>query len=724
MAEKSDSQPPKRKVLDLIEEKPAKPSRRARQRTEAEAVEAAPKARTVDDAKREALDLFAEEKPKAKRPARAGSVLPSISKVLDDQANKSDLDMIRGAGKSEVPATPVSAAQGPPAGGPPAAAPADDQPAPDPKLISIKPPIIVSELAERMKLKSFQIMADLIKLEVFVAPHQAIEPEIAAQICELHGFTFEREKREKGGGVHHKEEIIAEPEPEIETPEDKLVFRAPIITFMGHVDHGKTSLLDYLRKSKVTAGEAGGITQHIGAYQVEHNGQPVTFIDTPGHAIFSEMRARGADVTDIVVLVVAANDGIMPQTEEAIKLALAANKTIIVAINKCDLPTADPTRVKTQLMDKGLNPVDFGGDIECLEVSALTGMGMDDLLELMALQAEVLELRANPGANARAAVIEASIQAGKGPTATVIVETGTLKVGRPFICGASAGKVKSLIDDTGKSIQEAGPGRPVEVLGFAELPNVGDELVEMETDRAAKKLSEERQMEQRQERLVAPNRTRMENMLSFVGDAGRKAQLNLILKCDVQGSVEAIRNAISEIQSDKVKTHFIHAAAGAITESDIQLAASANAVVLGFNTKLESNAVRAVKSEDVQVKLFSIVYELIDQVRDAMLGLLDPEVRETIIGHAEVKEIFRVLRGRAAGCYVKDGKIRRKAHARVLRGRTPVFDGRMSTLRRFQDEVDEVKQGIECGIRLGDFNEYEVGDVIECYLLEKVAQTL
>jgi len=718
MAEKSDSQPPKRKVLDLIDETP-KPSRRARQRTEAEAVEAVPKARTVDDAKREALDLFAEEKPKAKRPVRAAgakSVLPSISKLLDE-SNKADAEMIRGVGQADIPAAPAPVAAAP------AEAPVADQPV-DPKLISIKPPIIVSELAERMGLKSFQIMADLIKLEVFPGPHQAIDPDIAAQVCELHGFTFEREKREKGGGVHHKEEVIAEPEPEIETPEDKLVFRAPIITFMGHVDHGKTSLLDYLRKSKVTAGEAGGITQHIGAYQVEHNGQPVTFIDTPGHAIFSEMRARGADVTDIVVLVVAANDGIMPQTEEAIKLALAANKTIIVAINKCDLPTADPTRVKTQLMDKGLNPVDFGGDIECLEVSALTGMGMDELLELMALQAEVLELRANPAANARAAVIEASIQAGKGPTATVIVETGTLRVGRPFICGSSAGKVKSLIDDTGKAITEAGPGRPVEVLGFAELPNVGDELVEMESDRAAKKLSEERQMEQRQERLVSPNRTRMENMLSFVGDAGRKAQLNLILKCDVQGSVEAIKNAIGDIQSDKVKTHFIYSAAGAITESDIQLAASANAVVLGFNTKLESNAVRAVKSEDVQVKLFSIVYELIDQVRDAMLGLLDPEVRESIIGHAEVKEIFRVLRGRAAGCYVKDGKIRRKAHARVMRGKTPVFDGRMSTLRRFQDEVDEVKTGVECGIRLGDFNEYEVGDIIECYLLEKVAQTL
>jgi translation initiation factor IF-2 len=340
---------------------------------------------------------------------------------------------------------------------------------------------------------------------------------------------------------------------------------------------------------------------------------------------------------------------------------------------------------------------------------------MEDLIDLMALQAEVLELKANPLANARGAVIEAKVQPGKGPTATIIVEAGTLKVGMPFICGPYAGKVKSLLNDHGQTVNEAGPSTPAEVLGFAELPNVGDEIVEMESERAAKKLSEERQLERRQERLEAPQKSRMEDLLAFVGEGGKKVQLNLILKSDVQGSVEAIQSAIRDIESDKVETHFIHAAAGSISESDILLASSSNAVVLGFNVKVESNAVKAAKREGVQVKLYSIVYELIDQVREAMLGLLEPETREKILGHAAVKQVFKVKRGRAAGCIVSDGKVTRTANARVIRGKQPVFDGKMSTLRRFQDEVEEVKQGIECGIRLGEFNEYEEGDVIECY---------
>jgi translation initiation factor IF-2 len=435
------------------------------------------------------------------------------------------------------------------------------------------------------------------------------------------------------------------------------------------------------------------------------------------------MRARGADVTDIVVLVVAADDGIMPQTKEAINHAKAAEKTIIVAINKCDVPGADPMRVKTQLMEHDLMPTDLGGSIETVEVSAITGQGIDALAELMALQAAVLELKANPGANARAAVIEAKVQPGKGPTATVMVEAGTLKVGTPFICGPFAGKVKSLTNDHNEQVSEAGPAMPVEVLGFDELPNVGDELVAMENERAAKKLSDERQLERRQDRLVKPKKSRMEDMLKFV-QGGQNAELKLILKCDMQGSVGAICGAIAEVESSKVDVRFIHSAAGSISESDILLASSADAVVLGFNVKVESNAVKAAKREGVQVKLYSIVYELIDQVKETMLGLLEPLLREKIIGHAEVKQVFKVKRGRAAGCLVEDGKVTRTAHARVLRGKTPVFDGKMSTLRRINDEVEEVKQGIECGIRLGEFNEYEEGDIIECYTLEKIAQTL
>jgi translation initiation factor IF-2 len=721
MADSSDKPKKTKEVLDLLDDSPKKLSRRERQRAES------PKEKTVDEKKKAALDIFEEEGKKKKTSVvhKKGGVqnkMPTISKVLDKQndeflaSKQASTDLISPTPKktekapmdseeeeTESDETPVLAKEG--------------------NVITIKPPIIVSDLAGLMDLKPFQLMADLIKLEVFVAPHQAIEPDIAEKLCQMHNFVFEREKREKGAGVHKKKKKVKEPKAVKDEPEDKLELRAPIITFMGHVDHGKTSLLDYVRKSRVTKGEAGGITQHIGAYRVEHEGRPISFIDTPGHSIFSEMRARGADVTDIVVLVVAADDGIMPQTVEAIKHAQKAKKTIIVAINKCDTPGADPTRVKTQLMEHGLNTVDFGGDVECVEVSAITGQGMDELIELMALQAEVLELKANPGANARASVIEASVQPGRGPTATVMVQAGTLKPGVPFICGPFAGKVKSMLNDLGEIVKVAGPATPVEILGFAELPNVGDELVQMKTEKAAKKLSEERLLKNRDQRLQRPKKSRMEDLMAMVqGDT--KAQLKLILKGDVQGSVQAIQNAIAQIKSDKVEPRFIGAAAGSITESDILMASSSDAVVLGFNTKVEANAVRAAKREGVQIKLFSIVYELIDTVEEAMLGMLDPLTRETIIGHAEVMQVFKVKRGRAAGCIVRDGKVTRTAHARVLRGKVPVYDGKMSTLRRHQDEVDEVKQGIDCGIRLGDFDDYEERDVIECYILEKVEQTL
>ena len=692
----------KKEVLDLVDG-PKKPSRRERQRAKAAGQ------KTVQDKKDEALDILDDDEKKktvVRKPEKSGKKqLPSISKLSEEE-----VDLASEEAPIEIEAVEELEA-------------ADSGGVIEGNTISIKPPIIVSVLAEMMGLKPFEIMADLIALEVFVAPTQAIEPEIAEKVCEQHGFVFEREKREKGGGVHKVEEVIEEPEPEEDEPAEKLELRAPIITFMGHVDHGKTSLLDYLRKSKVVDGEAGGITQHIGAYRVEHEGHPITFIDTPGHAIFTEMRARGADVTDIVVLVVAADDGIMPQTKEAISHAKAADKTIIVAINKCDVTGADPMKVRTQLMEHDLMSTDLGGKTETVEVSAITGQGMDELAELMALQAEVLELKANPEANARAAVIEAKIQPGKGPTATVVVEAGTLKVGTPFICGPYAGKVKSLLDDRGEQVREAGPATPVEVLGFAELPNVGDELVAMENERASKKLSDERQLELRQSRLERPKKSRMEDMLALV-EGGQKAELKIILKCDVQGSVGAIKGAIGDVESAKVEVNFIHAAAGSISESDILLASSADAVVLGFNVKVESNAVKAAKREGVQVKLYSIVYELIDQVKDAMLGMLEPELREKVLGHAEVKQVFKVKRGRAAGCLVSDGKVTRTAHARVMRDGTPVFDGKMSTLRRIHDDVEEVKQGIECGIRLGDFDEYEEGDVIECYELEKIDQTL
>ncbi len=712
MPENSDSPPKKAKVLDLLDTT-AKPSRRERQRKEAEVIPPAPS--VLDEQKANALDLFAEEKkPKVRKTTRTGkAVIGTISKLLDQEDDSA-------AKEAEVAAAPT------PVAAPPVTVQADveEEIPDDPKLIVIKPPILIPALAARLGLKPFNIMADLIKIGVFPAPNQPLEPEIAAKICEIHGFVFEREKRDKDKGVHKEVVVIKEPEIVVEEPLDLLKYRPPIITIMGHVDHGKTSLLDYLRKTKITAGEAGGITQHIGAYQVIHNDLEITFLDTPGHAIFSDMRARGADITDIVVLVVAANDGIMPQTIEAIKHAKKAKKTIIVAINKCDLPSANVDRVKSQLAEHGLQTTDFGGDTEFAEVSALTGKGMDNLLDLMALQAEVLELKANPKSTARAAVIEARVVPGRGTTATVIIESGTLKVGTPFICGPFAGKVRSLINDRGVAVKTAHPGMPVEVIGFEELPNVGDHLTEMKTEREAKSLASERQEAQRLVRLKPQHRNRMEDLYSMVRDGGGKAQLKLILKCDVQGSVEAIRKAVLDIKSDKVEASFITAAAGPITESDISYAASTDAIILGFNVKVEAKAVKSAKAAEVDIKLYSVVYELIDQVREAMLGLLEPLTRETVIGHAEVRQIFKLNRGRVAGSFVTDGRIHRKAHARVVRGGVQVFDGRMSTLRRFKDEVEEVRTNFECGIRLGEFNEYEEGDIIECYKLEKYAQTL
>ena len=709
MPKKSDnsSEEPK-KVLDLLDDT-KKPSRRQRQKIVAEVVVTPSK---LDKAKANALDLFSEEgKPKARKQATtAKKGVGGISKIIDHSGE--DPDFVKGTDIAPV-AAPAPVVSTP-----------TESESDDPKLIVIKPPILVPDLAARLGLKPFNVMADLIKLGVFPAPNQPLEPDIAAKVCEIHGFTFEREKRDKDKGFHKVEEVIVEPEAPQSEPEDLLKVRPPIVTIMGHVDHGKTSILDYYRKSKVVSGEAGGITQHIGAYQVNHNDQLITFLDTPGHAIFSDMRERGANITDIAIIVVAANDGIMPQTTEAIKHAQKAGKTIIVAINKCDLPSANIERVKSQLAETGLQTTDYGGDTEFATISALKGEGMDDLLELIVLQAEVLELRANPKATTRAGVIEARVVPGRGTTATVIVESGTLKIGTPFICGPFAGKVRSLINDLGEQVKSALPGMPVEVIGFEELPNVGDHLTEMKTEREAKALASDRQEELRLKRLKPQHRNRMEDLFSMVNDGGGKNQLKIILKCDVQGSVEAIKKAILAIESAKVDCQFITAAAGPVTESDIAYADSSDAIIMGFNVKVEAKAVKAAKSAGVEIKLYSIVYELIDQVREAMLGLLEPLTRETVIGHAECRQVFKVNKGKAAGCFITDGKVHRKAHARVIRGGIPVFDGKMSTLRRFHEEVEEVRTNFECGIRLGEFNEYQEGDIIECYKLDKVAQTL
>jgi translation initiation factor IF-2 len=593
----------------------------------------------------------------------------------------------------------------------------------DEKIIHIKPPIIIKDLAAQMKLRIPQIMKDLIGMSIFANQNQSIEADVAAAICKLHGYTFEKEKREKGGGVHKVEIVVQAPKLPEKPREEELEARAPIVTFMGHVDHGKTSLMDFIRHSRVAAGEAGGITQHIGAYRVDHNGQHITFLDTPGHEAFTAMRARGANVTDIVVLVVAADDGPMPQTLEALAHARAAKVPIIVAINKIDLPGANVDKVKGQLQEKGLVPEDWGGDVIMCPVSALKGTGIDKLLEMILLQAEVLELKASPTAPPRGTVIEAQVEPGRGPTATIIVRMGTLKIGQAFICGNFSGKVKSLIDDKGQQIKEAPPSTPVKILGFAGLPYAGDELLVMEHEKDTKLLSEERLDAQRKDKLAAPARPTLENIFDTLA-AGQHPLLKLVIKSDVQGSMEALLHSLGNIKSKKIDLDIILAAVGPVTENDILLASASGAVVIGFNVKVESSAAAAAKREGVQIRLFSIIYELLDQVKESMAGLLDPEVRESVIGHAEVKKVFDLSRGKVAGCLVTDGRIARTARARVLRGKQPIYDGGLSTLRRFQDDVKEVRNGLECGIKLGDFNEYEPGDVIECYTLEKVPQKI
>ena len=580
----------------------------------------------------------------------------------------------------------------------------------------------MKDLATHMGLKPFQLIHDLMEMNIFASINQSIETEIAIKVCAKHGFTFEKEKRKEGGGVHKVETVVVAPIAPQKPKAEELKLRAPIVTFMGHVDHGKTSLMDAIRKAKVAAGEAGGITQHIGAYSVTYKNHPITFLDTPGHEAFTAMRARGANVTDIVVLVVAADDGLMPQTLEAISHARAAKVKIIVAINKIDLPSANIDRVKKQLQEKDLQPEDWGGDVGVCPVSATKGTGINELLERILLEAEVMEIKADPLALPRGTVIEAQNER-SGSTATVLIRSGTLRVGDPFICGNYSGKVKRLVDDTGKTIKEAGPSTPVEVLGFDGLPNAGDEFLVMDSERSAKQLSEERLEKLRSEKLSVPQRATLESLFDSLADDQRKV-LNVVIKCDVQGSLEALISSLRQIDSKKIDLVIIHAGVGPISESDILLATASNAVVIGFNVKVENSAQNAAKREGVQVKLYSIIYELIDQVKEAMAGMLDPELRETIIGHAEVKKVFELTKGIVAGCRVTDGRIARTARARVLRRRQPVYDGGLTTLRHFKDDVKEVRAGMECGLKLGDFNEYEAGDIIECYQFEKIAQKL
>ncbi|HCV99285.1 MAG TPA: translation initiation factor IF-2, partial [Verrucomicrobiales bacterium] len=598
----------------------------------------------------------------------------------------------------------------------------------DGPLIALKPPIIVRDLAEAMKRKPFQLIADLMSLNVFANVNQSIEEPIARDICAKNGFRFRLERRERGAGLVKattKKKVVLDSEDK----EVDLQLRAPVVTIMGHVDHGKTTLLDVIRHSNVTAGEAGGITQHIGAYtiNVPHPENPkkleqITFLDTPGHAAFSAMRARGANVTDIVILVVGADDGVMPQTMEALSHAQAAEVPIIVAVNKIDHPSANSTMARTQLQEKGVVCEEWGGETIFVDVSALKNTNVDKLLEMVLLQAEVLELKANPNRSAVGNVVESAMEAG-GPTATLLVRKGTLKVGDIMVCGNYFGKARALIDHEGKRIKEAGPSSAVKVLGLNGVPEAGAEFNIVPNDREARNICEDRITKERDESVARKRKMTLESLFSRT-QADSDKTLKLIIKADTQGSVEAIVDSINKIESDKVQSEVVHSGVGSISESDATLASASDAVILGFHAKIDTGVGEVAKREGVQIKLYAIIYELIEEVKEAMAGLLDPLMKDVVTGQAEVRKIFELSKGgNVAGCAVTSGKLLR-GKMRVVRKGDLVYEGISHTLKRFKDEVNEVRSGMECGIRLDGFDDFKEGDIIECYTQEKVAQSL
>lgn len=596
------------------------------------------------------------------------------------------------------------------------------------EVLTMKPPIVVRTLADLLKRKPFQLIADLMELGVFANVNQTIEESVAQRLCAKYGFRFELEKRERGAGLVHAP-VVKKEEDEIEDKAEDLRPRPPVVTIMGHVDHGKTTLLDVIRKSDVAAGEAGGITQHIGAYTISfpHPERPkeiqqITFLDTPGHAAFSAMRARGANVTDIVVLVVAANDGVMPQTLEAMNHAKAAKVPIIVAVNKCDHPNANPMRVRQQLQEHGLQCEEWGGNVIFQDLSALTKKGVDKLLELILLQAEMMELKANPTRHAKGNVIESGLEAG-GPTATVLVRKGTLNIGDIILCGPFYGKARALISEEGKRLKSAGPSVAVRLLGLNGVPEAGLEFSVLEDEKDAREIAAQRAEEARNRGVEDRQKVTLETLFKTLESDSAKS-LKIVVKGDTQGSVEAIVEALKKIDSSKVALEIVHSAVGIITESDVLLASASKAIIIGFHTRVDNEATDVSKREGVQIKLYSIIYELVDQVKDAMAGLLEPVSREVVLGGAEVKKVFPMSKGgNIAGCMILNGRVVR-GRCRVQRRRDTVFEGVIATIRRFQDEVNEVRAGMECGIRLDGFNEFQPGDVIESYQVEKISQQL
>jgi len=584
-----------------------------------------------------------------------------------------------------------------------------------PRRITLSEGVTVKELGEKMEdVKSRDIIKALITRGIMATVNQSLEPSLAVEICREFGYE---------ATIQSFEDEIVQVGTDEAKPAD-LVPRAPVITVMGHVDHGKTSLLDAIRETSVAAGEAGGITQHIGAYHVDVGTRKVVFLDTPGHEAFTLMRARGAKVTDIVVLVVAADDGVMPQTLEAVDHAKAAGVSIVVAVNKIDKPGAQPDRVRQQLSEHGLMPEEWGGSTVYVNVSAKKRQNLEQLLEMLLLVADLQELKANPSRPAIGTVLEARLDKGRGPVATVLVQDGTLRVGDTVVAGAVAGKIRALSDDRGNRLKQAEPATPVELLGLPSLPEPGDQLLAVTDSLKAQSIVSFRQLKMREKALSASSRIKLEDLGRAIAE-GELKELPLVLKADVQGSLEAVADQLSKLPQEKIKVRVIRQGVGAITEGDVLLAAASNAVVLGFSVRPERNAAEIAERDGVEMRLYTIIYDVAEDMKKAMEGLLEPTIREVRLGAAEVRETFKISKvGTIAGCYVADGKVTRGAQVRLLRDNVVIHTGRVSSLRRFKDDATEVKAGLECGVGIAGYNDVKPGDVIEFFVTEKVKERL
>ncbi len=592
---------------------------------------------------------------------------------------------------------------------------------PSEKVITFRGAIIVRELAGKISVKPNQLIAELMMMNVLASINERIDLNIAQQIAGKHGFILEHEKR----AVEQKPAVkkTDEEDPEEDLPKD-LEPRPPVVTFLGHIDHGKTSLLDRIRNSAITKKEHGGITQHIGAYTIEKDRGKITFLDTPGHAAFTAMRARGANLTDIAVIVIAADDGIMPQTKEAIKHAQAAKTTILVAINKIDLKTADTENVMRQLQSIDLTPEEWGGKTICCMVSAVTGEGIDHLLEMILLQAEILELKANPKCRAQGYVIEAQMESGMGPIANLLITRGTLHVGDIIVCEHYHGRTKALINDHGIKIRTALPSMPVKCMGLSGVPRAGEKFKVYMNDKIARNLAEARHGDLKEQQLVIPKKVSLENLFDQIKTKD-SLELRLVLKCDTQGSLEAIQHALKEIKSEKISMSIILPGVGNININDVLLASASNALIIGFNVSKENGVLKVEKQEGVEIRLYSIIYQILDQIKEAMLGMLAPEMREKSIGKAEIRQVFAITKkGKVAGCLVISGNINSKCKVRVKRNNDVLYEGSIVTLKRFQNDASEVREGQECGIRLSNFSEFDLGDILEFFEMEAIAQQL